>query len=277
MIPYYVFIIILFTVYEITGLAEVSLFQWLFCLFNLQGLNYTYWKFEAYGAVAGIGPLWFITTIMLCYLLTPIANKFRNIRIKKGWILLLVVLVFVGQAGAMYCGFQLHYLIVYFLGYFTGANKVRTDKKYYLIISALMIIITGLRFYLRSVIDGTDFYDLYFALISAGIIGVWIFYTVYFIKDRFPYIFDKTAGKFLTFMEMISYYVYITHYLWIKSPFAPSRYLHNKILSNFLAVVGIFILAVALWALTEKIIIKSLFSRKTKKEKENENSVIGNG
>lgn len=82
LVPLFFFIIIVYGGYAISKAADVSPFQWIFSLCNLQGLNYTYWKFNYFGAVAGCGHLWFVTTLMFCYLLTPIMQKFKKISLK---------------------------------------------------------------------------------------------------------------------------------------------------------------------------------------------------
>lgn len=153
--PYYIFILILFLIYEITGSAEISMFQWIFCLLNLQGLNYTYWGFETYGAVAGCGHLWFLTTIMLCYLITPLLDKFRGVQLGKLKASLLISCSIMAVFGLVYCRFQFSYLLIYILGYFAGVHKDKFNennfkKPHYLLITAGMFVCTILRFAFRN-------------------------------------------------------------------------------------------------------------------------------
>ena len=46
--------------------------NWIAYIFNLQG-------FEIY--VHGAEHLWYLTIIMICYLITPLLNKYKNIDI----------------------------------------------------------------------------------------------------------------------------------------------------------------------------------------------------
>lgn len=267
LLPYYLLIIVLFSIYEITGMAEVSLFQWIFCLFNLQGLNYSYWKFEAYGAVEGIGPLWFLTTMMFAYFLTPFFNKFRKVSLKKWQTVMLVLVVLIVQLLGMYAGLQLNYLIVYAIGYFTGVKGVRKDKKYYFVISIGMLLITALRFYFRSIVDGTNFYDRFYAHISANAIAIWIFYTIFFFEDKIPKCYAIAQKRWVLFLEEISFYVYLVHYLFLCTPFAPIQYIDNLIIADLLMLICTFLTAVLLWAITEKVLIKCIFKKKRKADK----------
>ena len=278
LLPYYLLIAVLFSLYELTKMAEVSLFQWIFCFFNLQGLNYSYWKFEAYGAVDGTGPLWFLTTMMFAYFLTPLFNKFRNVSFKKRYVVLLVLSTLTLQLFAMYIGLQLNYLIVYAIGYFTGAKGVRKDKKYYLIITIGMLILTALRFYFRSVVDGSNFYDRYYAHLSANAIAIWIFYTVFYFETKYPKIYALAQKRWILFLETISFYVYLVHYLFLCTPFAPIQYIDNLIIADIIMLLFTFVTAVLLWWISEKIIMRYICSNKKRRQENlNENIDSNNG
>lgn len=271
LLPYYILIISLFCIYEATKLADVSLFQWVFCLVNLQGLNYTVWKFDSYGAVAGIGPLWFLTTMMFAYFLTLILNKFRDVNLNKWQRIILILIVLLLQFAGVCIGIQPNYLIVYALGYFTGVKGVRRDGKYYLIISAIMVIATVIRFGLRSIVDGANFYDRYYALISSNAIAIWIFYTIFYFESKLPRIYAIAGKRWFLFIEAISFYVYLVHYLFLRSPFAPINYVNGFVVSTLLMLIFTFILSVALWALTEKVIIKYIFRKRQRRNAVDEN------
>ena len=74
-VPTTLFFLIMYLSYELLAIEKVTTFRWIFSLLNLQGLNYTYWKFESYSAMGGLGHLWFVTTIMFCYFLTPLMQR----------------------------------------------------------------------------------------------------------------------------------------------------------------------------------------------------------
>lgn len=252
LVPLFVLIIVIYGGYVISGLAEVSPFQWIFTLFNLQGLNYTYWKFGYFGAVAGCGHWWFLTTLMFCYILTPLMQKFKRITV-TGWKkLILVIGILLIQLGLLFLGFQLSYIITFFFGYFIAGKPVRTDIKWYSFVTALMVGTVALRLVARVYIDGSDIYDRYIALVSAAFIAVWIFYTVYFLKERLSGLFDILDCKAVHFTDRISYYFYLTHYLFLSGPLSMFNFIDNRPLAHLAAFALSYLSATVMFFAVEK-------------------------
>jgi peptidoglycan/LPS O-acetylase OafA/YrhL len=265
-IPLFVFVIIHFTILEITKTKDVSFFQWIFCIFNLQGFNYTFWKFQLYGAVPGAGQLWFLTTLMFAYLLVPVMQEIGKIKLKpwqKRFVLPIVLLV---QLGAFYLGIQMSYLITFFSGYFLAKRpeKLRGTKNY-LFVTLLTVLITAARLVFRKVVDGTRFYDSYVSLISAAVIGVWIFYTVFFLEEKMLKLMRIFNCGVVRFLESISFYVYLTHVMFVCDTFSFLGNIGNKLLRYGVAMLLTFVTAILLWFVVEKIIFKIIGCKKRKK------------
>lgn len=72
--PYYIWIISALCLLFISNRNFVSLFQTVFLMLNLQGINYVFWRFDRYVGVIGLSHLWFLTEIMLCYSLVPLLD-----------------------------------------------------------------------------------------------------------------------------------------------------------------------------------------------------------
>lgn len=265
-IPLLLFVVTLFTVLEVTKVYNVSFFQWMFCIFNLQGLNYTFANFSRYGAVAGAGHLWFLTTLMFCYLLVPIMQEIRKVKLKPWQTRLVLPAAIIFQLGALYLGFRLSYIITFFSGYFLAnrPEKLRGTKNY-LFVTGLTVVISVARLVLRKFVDGTKFYDSYVALISAAMIGVWIFYTVFFIEEKIPKLVRLFDCGIIRFLERISFYVYLTHMMFIEDTFKISNIIANKPLRYTIAIALTIISATILWFVTEKVILKTFTWRKRKK------------
>ena len=262
-VPFAIFVIVIYGTYEITGLSGVSPFQWIFTLCNLQGLNYTYWKFNYFGAVQGCGHLWFITSLMFCYLLTPFIQRFKKICLKLWQKLLFIIAILLIQLGLLYVGFQLSYIITFFFGYFISGKKIRTDFLWFGFVTILTILVSGIRLLLRVVIDGSIFYDRYFALISAAVVAVWLFYAVYFFKAKAPKLFEVINCSALLFTEHISYYFYLTHYLFLTGPIAAFGYVENRLLAHFVAFALSYLSATVLYFIIEKGLFKILKGSKS--------------
>ena len=257
-IPVLFFVVFIYGLYSITGIENVSPFQWIFTLCNLQGLNYTYWKFNLFGAVSGMGHLWFITTIMICYILVPLMQKFKKIKLKAWQKGALIVIVLLLQLVLMYVGLQLSYIITFFFGYFIAGEEVRTDTTHFSFLTLATLAICGIRIVLKSRIDGGDFYDRYYALISVAFIAVWIFYAMYFVKSRMPKLFDVINCPALRFTENISYYFYLIHYLFLSGRLAVFKYVDNRLLAHILALIFSYLSASIFYLLIEKGLFKVL-------------------
>ena len=265
LLPALIFFVTVYGIYEITGIESVSLFQWIFSLCNLQGLNYTYWKFEVFGTVPGCGHLWFVTSLMFCYLLTPLLQRFKKISLKRWQGALLTVAVLACQLGLMYVGFQLSYIVTFFFGYFLAGKEIRTDSLWFGFVTLLTVLVCGARLALKNVLDGSDFYDRYFALISSAFIAAWIFYAVYFLKAKAPKPLDRISCPALLFTESISYYFYLTHYLFFRGPFAVFGYIPNRLPAHVLAFVFSYVSGAAMYFAIEKGLFKIFERRKENK------------
>ena len=265
-IPYLIFVVVFYALLEITGAENVSFFQWIFCVFNLQGFNYTFWKFQLYGAVVGAGHLWFLTTLMFAYLLVPVMQEIGKIKLKPWQKKLVLPTMLLVQLGALYAGVQMSYLITFFSGYFLAnrPEKLRGTKNY-LTVTGLTVLISAARLVFRKVVDGTLFYDSYVSLISSAIIGVWIFYTVFFLEEKMPKLMRIFNCGVVRFLEAISFYVYLTHMVFIEGSFATENYIGNKPLRYMVAVLFAFVSATLLWLITEKVILKIIRYKKRKK------------
>ena len=255
-IPLFVMIVLVYGGYSVFNVAQITPFQWIFTLLDLQGLNYTYWKFEHFGAVPGCGHWWFVTTLMICYLLTPLMQRFKKFRL-RGWQKpLLFVGVLLVQLGLLLLGFQLSYIITFFFGYFIGGKSVRTDVKWFSFISVLTALALAGRLIARKVVDGSDVYDRYIALISAACIAAWLFYCVYFIKEHCPRLIRALDGKAIDSIERISYYFYLTHYLFLSGPLAIFHFIENRLMAHIAVIVCSYASAVLLYVFVEKCLFR---------------------
>ena len=55
-----------------------NFYYWIVLLLNLQGINFIVENPVFNTAITGTGPMWFVTVIMLCYLLLPLLQKIRS-------------------------------------------------------------------------------------------------------------------------------------------------------------------------------------------------------
>lgn len=257
LIPFYLWVIPCMLILWISNRSEVTICQALFMLTNMQGLNYIYWKSELYSAVLGLGHLWFTTEIMLCYLLVPIFNKVINMigQKKRTWLTIMSLIIIVIQPLAIQIGIQTSYIITFFLGYLVCKLGCKITNRLFLIITLGCIGITVLRFVFMQIMDGTNYYDRYLALISAAAVGIWIFFCVFWLSSMAPKFMTRLSeNKQIAFLSEISFEIYIVHFWFLNGKWQISNYIHNVVLSDMLVVVLTVIFASILHLISQKVI-----------------------
>lgn len=258
LIPYLLFVVISYSVYIISGVAKITAAQWLFCLFNAQGLNYTVWRFDGYEAVAGFSHLWILTTLAICILITPLLQKIKGVSLTPVKMAILIALLLLIQLGLLFLGVQLSYIITYVMGYVIATRRVRTDGKWYVTVCVITAAVTALRLAARALWDGTLFYNSFVALISSAVIGAWIFYTVFYLGDKLPQIYKALSTSLAEAAAGIFCYTYLTHYVFVKGPFCVGGYVSNAVLEFILITVFSVVSGAVLWLLSERLILKML-------------------
>lgn len=178
---------------------------------------------------------------MICYFLTPILEKIKN---KINFRYLVFILVVLGIAAA-YCnekaGRTIFYLIPYVSGYYyKKSNTKRNTNKifiYFLCISSLLI-----RFLCNKLIDGTVLYDVVVSGLTHSLFAFCIFYIV---KDLCVH-FNLKENAIINHLDKISYYMYITHYIFMTGSIRlmglTKSLLLNSIITLFMAYVTALLL-----------------------------------
>lgn len=255
--PFYLWVFPCLLVLWLSNHNDVDWKQLLFLSTNMQGLNYIYWKSELYSAVSGLGQLWFTTEIMMCYFLVPFFNKLvKKIGNKKTiWTISLCVIVLVIQPLFIKIGIQISYIITFFVGYLVSRFGCEINNKLMLKTTSVCIVITVGRFILMRQIDGTDYYDRYYALLSAAVIGVWIFFFVFWISSKFPKQIDSLSKNIIiSFLSEISFEIYIVHFWFLNGKWQVANYISNAFVSDIIVVVLTIIFGTALHLVSEKLV-----------------------
>ena len=158
-VPYWGCLVVFIPVIALLSVDNVTFAKVLTAIFCLQGFGYT---------IEGIGQHWFVSYIVLCYLITPfILNRYRNFFVTKYMWLHLCIVVFVAQAitipFALWFQFKVAYIFNYVLGYAYGVrygtyeNIKITDKKLF---DTCLIIASIIGIALRIYLLGFEFYGI---------------------------------------------------------------------------------------------------------------------
>ena len=199
---YHIFLLILFILYLILN-QEIIFVRWLSYVFCIQTI--------VQSNILGAGHLWFLTVIMICYLVTPFLNNFRSSK-NMGLVILTsfmisIIIAFTIKEGL---GGNLTGMTTYFIGYYVGMIDYKYSKKSYILATVFIVISVILRLIFKYTFDGTILYNVILTFITQNIFAISIF--VIF-KNL-----DLKENKLITFIDSISYEIYLVHYMFIIGP-----------------------------------------------------------
>lgn len=237
MIPVYIFMIFIFGL-QIFVLHNFEMKYIFIYLFDLQFV---------FGGVLGAQHLWFLTVIMICYIITPILYKNKEKLLKNYKIILLVIAIlavllsFVRQE----IGRTFMYILLYVSAYvYRNTKKDKKKSKILLVIS--IITIFAIRIVARMFWDGTVFYDTIIVCFTQILLA----YNIYwFLNEIFKDIEIKN-NDIINHLDTISYYVYITHMIFMTGPVRTMGMTANILVNSVISVGLTWITGVVLYKLT---------------------------
>lgn len=247
---YIPFLVVVIPVIFVSSICNIkySLLTRMVYLLNLQGFLFIDWTFfsSVFDEITNLGHLWFTTVIIICYLLIPFLQKIKNKVLNKVISLIfLCVALFLSYILIVLTNITLTYFIAFIFGYYFGTYKFfeELNIKTYSIISVLMFLFTIGRFFLMKLFDETIYYSA-FVTISQFALALWVVASVFYIRKMFEKSFDKfTSKKSVIFFDKISYYIYLTHYIFARGQFNVYEMFNNILLSTIVFIFLIFISA----------------------------------
>lgn len=204
----------------------------------------------------GLRHLWFLTAIMICYLLLIVLKRidyleYWNTKTKTA--IALTALFFLDVLCAYTIRMQLQYFIAYFIGYIIGKRKPNSTKQNYAIVTASMACAMITRVVSHKYFDGSIAYNDIIVSVTQIILALWIYATIQFISQNLPNIIQTLAqSKWMTWAESYSIYLYMTHYMFLTGPFYIGNFSNSKPLQLFFFFIGTLISAHALQYISEK-------------------------
>jgi len=259
LIPYYIYIIIVLPIYFLL-IGEVSITKTLGYALNLQGIT---------GTLNGLGHLWFLTVIMLCYFITPglqILNISRKENKELKYYLLLAVLCLGIQTLSFFLPFSSDPwiigpgIITYILGYYTSKRyEGRIPNKIFLLLllGTLMIVPLNLFTFLPGL-------TIIFT-ISHILIGSLIFVGLYKLISE-KNVLLKENFQVIRQLDKYSFEIYITHLIYIIGPFALIKLTTFSVVNVLLILLLILISSYTLkkiQTIFDTLLTKNTLNRKT--------------
>lgn len=179
-------------------------------LLDAEGLLFLNWDFvtnNLFNEILSLGPLWFTTIIMLCYLLIPLLQRVANNNN-------LVLFIVIGLGIVILCPFiNLEYFFVFSIGYFAGRQNY-LDKigcRGFLLFTGLLILALLFRIVAYHYLGGSQLYAR-IAVIPNTISGAWFVILFAFINSiNAERTFFFASSKAIQLCDKYSYYVFLSH------------------------------------------------------------------
>lgn len=211
-IPYWLFLFVLAVVHIVQGRNVLTL-DWLQCVIGIQGSKI---------GVLGAEHTWFITVLLLCYLITPVLSEITGVLDEKHSALKRIYLVLTFLMPVVFALFPeawvytiltpiSFYSIAFVAGRFYDVQYEPAKK--HTVLSLLLILIAFLlRLVGRLACDGTILYDRIIVPYTHFTAACAIFYLfVAFCSDAYP-------PKIVKFVSAISFEIYLYHYMLTAGP-----------------------------------------------------------
>lgn len=190
---------------------------YLLYIFNISGLGSINKNLVPSVAIGGLGHTWFVTIIILCYMLIPlmqrVCGKYEKQKVLFGLVLLWIIALITPLFETTIYYFPL-FLTAYFIAYY---DIYPNQKTYvlggYWLLSTLAISLAVGRIWLHLIERIAFFYDNIYVPISHSLLGAWIVVTICVICKWQKNFAERISRTWLfRWLERLSYSIYITHF-----------------------------------------------------------------
>lgn len=242
LVSYYILLAITLIIYSIFNI-DINLNSILTYVFCLQGITYK-------NIIPGLEHLWFISIIIISYLLTLILNYLREklIHNKLSYIIIICFLILTQilvDFSILPTAFGAR-IGTFILGYFIACKyKYSLPKKILKNVSILTILTLSIRIYF-TYITTIEFYNFnhifnnYFINWQHTLLGCFIFMALYHIFSSNFIFYNKEFNK-LNFISKYSYEIYLVHQIIIIGPLS-ILFLSNYLILNLIIIFTITII-----------------------------------
>lgn len=166
--------------------------------------------------VLGLGHFWYITVMLLCYLLVPILNHIddaaRKMRFLKGFLLkaipaAVVILVF-AMTPLAYFGVNIALFIVAYFCFRTMGDDPNWSRKLTLCLLPFAVAAIGARLYLEGLPEPNVYLRELGTTAAKAVLGMFLFALLHFVFSRLG---DTPVSRGVFWLSNVSYEVYIVH------------------------------------------------------------------
>ena len=227
-IPFLIWVALIVGVYAVFGLYRPSLKQIVLYLFNLQWFSIP---------IEGLNHLWFLTVLMVGYLLTPwvkrLHKKLPIVCISVFVVLCVVEFVFIKKFYSFFA-----WVALYFAGMMYGRYYSKKTTSWVLAVSAAILIIMAILFK-PDWLTQTDY--RYHTIWLHWVLGVFLFTLLF---RTLPHLIkpEKNYAAVMHF-DKISYEVYLTHHPLVLGPLSMLIITRYSLVNVLLMLVVVYVLS----------------------------------
>ncbi len=235
-LPYIIWVLCVFVVFYYSGF-KITINHLFTYLLSLQGeVHY----FAKYG-LKGLGHLWFLTGLWGCYLLLPFFQLLRRKEyLTLFFIVLFVSIILYGSILFLYS----YYLWIFGFAYLYGwidEGRIKNIMKWIVFVFAVCFLLTTSWEHLQN--------QYYWRLhhIFIGLACVILFVNLSCLLKK-----HHLGGEYLVNASFFSYYIYLTHMVWIFGPVSILSYMESEILGVLSVIAATLLSSHFLYNLTKK-------------------------
>ena len=236
-IPFILVVLCCAVIYTIFNIADLSFRNIVPYLFNIQGF--------IGDKIEGLNHLWFLSVLMICYFITPVAQKilkYNSIMFVMMWIIICVIeFGFVQKMQSVAA-----WVMLYLLGMFWGENENKWINRTLIIISLILSIVMMHYFKMEYLIDPQM---MHFSIGLHCILALCVVSVLYCSLSKF----EIRMPRWLQYCNDVSYEVYLIHHIVILGPLSLLLVTPSKAINIVLVIAITFMLSHLLNRLTHLI------------------------
>lgn len=253
-IPYWTFLVILLILQSLFG-QSVSLKSVLFSMFGLQRFTHV---------LPGAEHTWFITAILLCYIITPLIDLIVSWVLSQKSKIYLAIFICINIVVMLVVAFTEESAILTTCPFFALAfvlGKTLDEKKltvkHAIVFITIALISFAVRFIVRFFIDDTFLYVNIIARYSHYIAAFGFFIACAYLLNCKPW-------KTVKLISNVSFEIYLYHYMFIRAPLSVMSLTGSWVINSIIAIACSIITAWLMnWIIhnAERIIEKNIIKR----------------
>lgn len=195
--PFIIYVMAVLPLYFFYQRSYLKPYVILVYIFDLQGIL---------GGAKGLNHLWYMTTIAICYLITPLLQYFSKV-----WKIQISILVLLFLFDVMLFKGNQYYVLLYALSYCLSNRRIDTLKCTLYLLCVCVVVYALKNNMIIDVVDNTTI-----KLFWRCAVALFLFYAFITIADYYAF----KENRHLRLISMASYHVYIVHNLPIMLPFS---------------------------------------------------------